>query len=132
MGQRARILTQIAGFRGWKVKDVYWESSSGERIRPVAGYDVPADARVVFVMQRRWARRCADCLAIRHNCHERLRMRRWRDLPCLGHPVLIEYAPERVKCRRCGSHAVELLAWAEPKQRQTRRLRQHVALDAFR
>jgi len=26
---------------------------------------------------------------------------------------------------------VELLAWAEPRQRQTRRLQQHVALDAF-
>jgi transposase len=131
MGQRARILTQIAGFRGWKVKDARWESRSGESIVPVAGYDVPAEARLVLVLERRWASRCAKCLAIGGRCHERLKPRRWKDLQCLGHPVEIEYAPQRVKCRRCGSHAVELLAWADPKQRQTRRLQHHVALDAF-
>jgi transposase len=43
----------------------------------------------------------------------------------------LEYSPIRVKCRRCGCHAVELIPWADPKQRQTRRLQQHLALDAF-
>lgn len=54
MGQRARILTQIVGVRGWKVTEQCWEGPGGERIVPVAGYDVPADARLVLVMERRW------------------------------------------------------------------------------
>jgi hypothetical protein len=36
------------------------------------------------------------------------------------HAVEIEYGPSRVKCRRCGSASVEMLAWAEPYQRQIR------------
>ena len=52
MGQRARILTQIAGFRGWKVADAYWENRYGERLEPVAGYEVPADAILVLPMVR--------------------------------------------------------------------------------
>ncbi len=132
MGQRAKILTQIAGFRGWKVAGTRWETADGQPFEPIAGY-VPPDAVLVLVMARRWAPRCAHCLAIGRagSCHEHCRVRRWADLPWAGHRVVIEYAPIRVNCRRCGSHAVELLAWAEPKQRQTRRLQQHVTLDAF-
>ena len=133
MGQRARILIQIAGFRGWKVADAHWENEEGWCIEAVAGYDVPPDVVLVLAMKRRWAPRCAKCLAIckRGSCHEQCKVRRWKDLGWAGHRVLIEYAPIRVKCRRCGSHAVELVAWAEPKQRQTRRLQHHLALDAF-
>ncbi len=131
MGQRARILTQIAGFRGWKVQDARWESRNGKPIVPIAGYDVPADARLVLLMARRWAPRCAKCLAIVDRCHEHLKPRRWKDLPAMGHPVELEYAPDRLDCCRCASHAVELLGWADPKQRQTRRLQHHIALDAF-
>lgn len=133
MGQHTRILTQIAGFRGWKVVVTRWESAGGQRIEPVARYDIPSDSILVLVMARRWAPRCAHCLAIARagSCHEHCRVRQWADLPWAGHRAMIEYAPIRVKCRRCGSHSVELLAWAEPKQRQTRRLQQHLALDAF-
>jgi transposase len=46
-----------------------------------------------------------------------------------GRTVVLEYAPWRVRCR-CGSTALELLAWAERHQRQTRRLQQHLALEA--
>lgn len=131
MSQRTAILTQIAGFRGWKVVANRWESKDGQPIEPVSGYDLPDDARLVLVLQRRWASRCAKCLAIGATCHEKLATRRWSDLPACGHPVIIEYAPHRLRCPRCGSRAVELLAWAEPHQRQTRRLQQHLALDAF-
>lgn len=133
MGQRAKILTQIAGFGGWKVADTHWETADGQCLEPVAGYNVPSDALLVLSMARRWAPRCAHCLAVARggSCHEHCRLRRWVDLPWAQHRVMIEYAPIRVKCGRCHSHAVELLAWAEPKQRQTRRLQQHVALDAF-
>lgn len=131
MSQRTKILTQIVGFRGWKVTEHYWESRDGTRIEPVGGYDVPADARLVLVLSRRFTPRCAKCLAIGGTCHEQQRPRRWADLPCCGHPVVIEYAPWRLDCGRCGARAVELLAWAEPYQRQTRRLQHHLALDAF-
>ncbi len=133
MGQRARILTQVTGFRGWKVADAYWESERGQRIEPVAGYEVPDDAVLVLGMTRRWAPRCSHCTAIGRAgcCHEQIAPRRWADLPWAGHRVVLEYAPMRGKCRRCGTHAVELLPWADRWQKQTRRLQQHVALDAF-
>jgi transposase len=131
MSQRTAILTQIAGFRGWKVAKHRWEAKDGRPIEPVAGYDLPADARLVLVLERRWAPCCAKCLARSVIRHEQLAVRRWTDLPACGHPVVIEYAADRLRCKRCGARAVELLAWAEPHQRQTRRLQHHLALDAF-
>lgn len=132
MSQRTRILTQIAGFCGWKVIEVYWENAKGELLGLMRGFDVPAGAVLVLRMARRWAPRCGRCLAIvRGRCHERRGLRRWADLPWAGHRVVIEYAPERVKCCHCGSHATELVGWADARQRQTRRLQQHLALDAY-
>jgi transposase len=133
MGQRARILTQIAGFRGWKVAEAYWKSTSGGPLTPVAGYDVPADALLVLRLERRWAPRCGQCFAILPSSrrHQRCATRRWRDLSWAGHQVVLEYAPDRYKCACCGACVTELLAWADPKQRQSRRLQQHLALDAF-
>lgn len=132
MSQRTRILSQITGFRGWKVVEARWESAGGTPIEPLAGYDVPTDAVLVLVMGRRWAPRCPTCLGIcPRTCHENCATRRWADLPWAGHRVVIECAAIRVNCPRCEGHAVELLGWAEPKQRQTRRLQHHLALDAF-
>ncbi len=131
MGQRQKILTQIAGVRGFKVVVERWESAEGKLYVPVAGFDVPPSAHLVLLLERRWAPRCAKCLAIGGKLHQQLGLRRWRDLAWGTHPVTIEYAPQRVKCKRCGANGAELLAWADPYQRQTRRLQQHVALDAF-
>lgn len=58
-------------------------------------------------------------------------MRRWFDLPWGTHPVVLECVPKRVRCTCCDRRGVELLPWADPKQRQTRRFQQMVALDAF-
>ena len=92
MSQRIRILTQITGFRGWKVVQAHWENGAGQRIAPVSGYDVPADAVLVLEMGRRWAPRCAKCLAIgSRSCHERCKSRRWADLPWAGHRVVLQY-----------------------------------------
>jgi transposase len=44
--------------------------------------------------------------------------------------VEIRYAPVRVECRRCGASPVEMVAWADAYQRQTRRLQQRLALEA--
>jgi hypothetical protein len=95
----SRILTQIVGFRGWKVTEHRWETKDGRRVEPVGGYEVPPDTRLVFVLERRWAPRCAKCLAIGAGCHEQLAVRRCADLPCSGHPVVIEFAPSRLRER---------------------------------
>ena len=131
MSQRTKILTQIAGFCGWKVMATRWESADGRSFAPVSGYDVPADAVLVLGMARRWAPRCGHCMAICNVVHEHGKTRRWADLPWAGHRTVLEYAPVRLKCRRCDRHAVEVLGWADPKQRQTRRLQQQLALDAY-
>jgi len=133
MGQRSQILTQIAGFRGWKVKHARWECPNGTPLVILARFGVPRDAVLVLTMERRWSARCGNCHAIvpqsrRHECRK---SRRWDDLPWAEHRTQLEYAPERYKCARCGVQATEILAWAEPKQRQTCRLQQQLALDAF-
>lgn len=133
MGQHTKILTQITGFLGWKIAEHRWEGARRESIGPVVGFNVLPDRVLVLRMKRRWAPRCSRCLAIvsEDRCHEHRKVRRWHDLPWAGHRVIIEYGPHRLKCPRCGSHATELLGWADAKQRQTRRLQQHLALDAF-
>jgi transposase len=130
MSQRTRILTEIWGYRGWKVKEAFFENTQGQRIEPVTGYAPPL-ATVILRVQRQWSPRCAKCGAVGGQCHEQLKVRRWWDLPMSGRRVAIEYAPVRVCCVRCGSRAVEWLAWADPHQRQSHRLQQHLALDAF-
>jgi len=130
MGQRSRELTQVFGYMGWVVKEILFEDARGRRVFPRAGYDLPPDAQVVLRVKRRWTARCT-CGAICGKVHEQLPARRWKDLPWAGRAVAIEYAPIRVKCRRCGSHGEELIAWAERYQRATRRFEQHLALDAF-
>jgi transposase len=132
MGQRSRELTQIFGFSGWVVNEVFFEAADGTRVQPIAGYDVPQEVRMILGARRRWAPRCCACGAICRAAekHEQLKTRRWKDLPWAGRPVEIEYAPIRVKCRHCGSHAGEMVAWADRYQRQTRRLQQHLALEA--
>lgn len=131
MGQRSRELTQVWGYYGWVVTGVFYEGADGARVEPVAGYDVPQEVRLVLQVGRRWAARCGACGAICGKLHEQLKARRWSDLPWAGRAVEVEYAPIRVKCRRCGGHPEELLAWAERYHRTTRRFEQQLALDAF-
>ena len=133
MGQRGRILTQIVGCHGWRAAACRWETRDGSEVHAVAGFDVPPDCILVMVMERRWLPCCADCGAVQHNrrAHQRrTKSRRWRDLPWGTHPVILEYAAIRVHCDRCGGRGVEMLAWADRKQRQTRRLQHFIALDS--
>jgi transposase len=44
--------------------------------------------------------------------------------------MALEYTPQRVVCPRCDAKPVEALPWADPYQRETRRLQQHLALQA--
>ena len=129
MGQRARILTEIFGFDGWKVTDAYFENGDGQRVQPVAGFALIRGTRLVLVVERRWLSRCGTCQRRCRGRHEQLEPRRWSDMAWAEHPVEIEYAPCRVKCRVCKATPVELVAWADAYQRQTRRLQQHLALE---
>lgn len=131
MGQRTRILTEILGFNGWKVREAYFEDAQRTRFEPVAGYGVLPETRLVLRVERRWAPRCSQCGTIcRATAHERLPVRRWQDLPWAGRPTVPEAELIRVKCKRCKASPVELLPWAEPHQRQTKRLQQQLALEA--
>ena len=132
MSQRGKELTQIFGYNGWIVVEVLFEADDGSRVTPLAGYDMPQGVRMVLMVRRRWAPRCCGCGAICRAAakHEQLPKRRWIDLPWAGRPVVIEYASIRIKCSLCDSHAGEMVAWADRYQRQTRRMQQHLALDA--
>lgn len=131
MSQRTTILAEILGFRGWKVKEVVFEDEHGRRVEPRPGYRVVPGTRMVLRAERRWAPRCSGCGTIcRHAAHEKLPARRWRDLPWAECFVELEASLIRVKCKRCRSNPIEMVAWSEPYQRQTRRLQQHLALEA--
>lgn len=131
MGQRTRILTEIAGYRGWKVKEVFFESAEGTRFEPINGYGMLPGTQLILRMERRWAPRCSACGALcPSSAHENRPPRRWADLPWAGRPVQLEATLIRVKCKRCKTTPVELVAWADGYQRQTQRLQQTVALEA--
>ena len=129
MGQRVPILTEIFGFDGWKVKEARFENGAGQRVWPVAGFALLRGTRLVLVVERRWLTCCSTCGRRCRARHEQLEARRWSDLSWAEHPVEIEYAPCRVKCRACDATPVELVAWADRYQRQTRRLQQRLALE---
>jgi len=130
MGQRARILAEILGFDGWKVTEGFFESARGERVEPVGGFSVLRETRLVLVVERRWRPRCGQCAGRCRDVHEQLPARRWADLPWAEHSVELRYAPIRVRCPRCRGTPVEMVAWADPYQRQTRRLQQRLTVEA--
>jgi len=131
MGQRTRILTDILGVRGWKIVEAFFETPAGERVEHLADLALLSNVALVLRLERRWAPRCSTCGAIcRGGAHEHLEVRRWKDLPWGERSVWIEAAPIRVKCKCCGRHAVERLAWADPYQRETVRLQQMMTFQA--
>lgn len=129
MGQRSRILGEIFGFDGWKVKRAFFESAAGVPVH-VAEPTAARRLKLVLVVERRWRARCSQCARPCRVRHEQLGARRWADLPWGDHRVEIEYAPSRFKCRSCAGAPIEMVAWADPRQRQSRRLQQHVTVQA--
>jgi transposase len=130
MSQRTRILAEILGFSGWRVTEVIFENDAGTPIVLTANGHPQPSTRLVLRVERKWTAVCSICGARCTKEHERLTPRRWLDLPWAEHPVVIEASPVRVCCNRCKRTPVELLPWADPHQRQTRRLQQTLALQA--
>jgi transposase len=130
VGRLKAFIAQVLGFEGFRVRDWYWEKPSGVVFRPASRLLVAPDARLVVVVERVWMGHCVGCLRRCRKVHEHTQKRRWQDLPWCEHPVAIEYAPDRLSCRHCQQARVELLPWADSYQRETRRLQQHMALQA--
>jgi len=130
MKQLERFVTQVLGFVGWIIAGYWWEKRDGTACPAENTGWVPPDARLVIQVARKWVARCAHCGACCNRVHERLKPRRWIDLPWCGHPVSLEYAPVRLACDQCGRCAPELLPWADRYQRETKRFQQNIALQA--
>lgn len=111
------------------MKEWYFEAPGGSRVVPVGTYLPLPEVRLVLVMERRWLPLCSRCGGRCRKKHCIDQLRRWSDLPWAEHSVEIEYQPIRVKCERCGTTPVEAVPWADPYQRETRRLQQQLALQ---
>jgi len=128
MSQRTRILAEIFGYRGWRITEAFFEWPDGSRAVLLPNTPM-GTTKFVLRVERRWLPRCSSCGAICRKVHAKLKSRRWRDLPWAEHEVEIDAESIRVACPRCGCCPVEMLAWADSYQRQTRRLQQHLALE---
>lgn len=129
----SRIVSEILGFQGWRVRAAWLEYGDGT---PVVGFPtgMRLAARLILKVERCWTACCsscgARCRAPKRKGHQALETRRWEDLPWAHHPVDIEATPVRVRCKRCGTRCVELLPWADPYDRKTKRLQHMLTLDS--
>ncbi len=73
--------------------------------------------------------RCSGCGDVAHQTAGQQPRRRWRDLRLRDRPLVLAYAPYRVRCRRCGVR-VEQVPWAARCARVTIALTRAVAILA--
>ena len=111
MGSRRRECTQILGLEGFRVAAIEWEGD-GPR------------ARMQIWIERRGIRgyECSGCRRRTWRVRDRAQ-RTWDDIPWAEHGVILAYQQRRVYCQTCGIRT-ERVAFADPKARITRRLRQ--------
>lgn len=115
MGSR-RECTWILGLPGFRVVELE-QTEEG-----------PAGPLRVHVERRGRRRyRCGGC-GRRTTRVRSARERTWADLPWAQHPVTVVYPQRRVICVTCGVRT-ERIAFADPKARVTRRLRQQIGVD---
>ncbi len=112
MGSR-RDCTWILGLSGFRV----------------VAMDEAENGRLTIRIERRGGRRyaCSGC-GRRTGRVRSCRDRSWDDLPWAAHPVTLVYRQRRIACRQCGIRT-ERVAFADPKARVTRRLRQQIGVD---
>jgi transposase len=115
MGSR-REYARILGLEGFRVEAITWEGN---------GPQVPVQIRI----ERRGVRgyECSGCRRRTWRIRDRAE-RTWHDLPWAEHRVTLVYQQRRVYCQTCGIRT-ERVAFADPKARITRRLRQLIGLD---
>jgi transposase len=115
MGLR-RDCTRILGLDGFRVERIEWDR------------DEPR-APVRIHIERRGSRgyECSGCRRRTWRVRDRAE-RTWDDLPWAEQRVTLIYGQRRVDCRTCGIRT-ERVAFADPKARITRRLRQMIGLD---
>ena len=111
-----RECTRILGLDGFRVEHVEWET---EEVR----------GSVRIHIERRGIRgyECSGCRRRTWRVRDRAE-RTWNDLPWAEQRVTLVYGQRRVDCRTCGIRT-ERVAFADPKARITRRLRQMIGLD---
>ncbi len=115
MGSR-RECTRILGLEGYRVEQVEWEAA-GSRAR----------LRIWVTRRGIRAHECSGCGRRTWQVRD-AKLRTWDDLPWAAHRVTVMYRQCRVRCRACGIRT-ERVAFADPKARVTRRLRQVIGLD---
>src|SRR5438445_864330 len=113
IGESALRVLRLPGFR------VVTTESDGDAV----------DSRLTIRIERRGVRRyrCSGC-GRRTSRVRSARDRTWDDVPWASHPVTLVYTQRRVRCRQCGIRT-EQIAFADPKARVTRRLRQQIGID---
>ena len=111
-----RECTRILGLASFRVETVEWEA------------DGPT-ARIRVWIERRGIRgyECSGCRRRTWRLRDHAE-RTWDDLPWAEHRVTLVYQQRRVYCRMCGIRT-ERVAFADPKARITKRLRQVIGLD---
>jgi len=111
-----RECTRILGLASFRVETVEWEAD-GSR------------ARIRVWIERRGTRgyECSGCRRRTWRVRDHAE-RTWDDLPWAEHRVTLVYRQRRVYCRMCGIRT-ERVAFADPKARITKRLRQVIGLD---
>ena len=73
---------------------------------------------IVTIRERRNCKPVCSGCGLKRTGYDHLRQRLYQFVPLWAIPVYFAYAPRRCDCPRCGVR-VELLPWAEGKQRMT-------------
>jgi transposase len=115
MGSR-RECTRILGLEGFRVEEISYEGNG-----PSAPMRIGIERRGIQGYE------CSGCQRRTWRVRDRTE-RTWEDFPWAEHRVTLVYRQRRIYCRTCGIRT-ERIAFADPKARITRRLRQLIGLD---
>jgi transposase len=107
---------RILGLDGFRVARVEWERA-----------EVRGSVRIHIERRGIRGSECSGCRRRTWRVRDRAE-RTWDDLPWAEQRVTLIYSQRRVDCRTCGIRT-ERVAFADPKARITRRLRQVIGLD---
>ena len=107
-----RILTELGGWRGYRVADLECRAGEGWMGR---------GKLVIRLEPRSKTMRCSRCGKKSQSVHETT-IRRIRDLPILDWDVVLIVPRRRLWCEHCNGPHLEELDWLSPHRRVTKRL----------